>query len=199
MIPVQEKHEPADFDTKIRAKGTRSLRAKGIDPALPLPAGRKLNPFWRDCLDDLYRDYEQTCAYLAVHFERATGGVTVDHFVAKSQLPGQAYEWSNFRLASAIVNARKCDFSDVLDPFTLPADWFRLELVTGRIYANPGIAPADQALVIATIDRVGLDNATNREMRARHYQDYRQGDYTAAFLLRRSPFVYQEAGRQGLL
>jgi len=199
VISVQKKSEPADFDAKVRAKGLRSLRAKGIDPAVPLPAEKKLNPFWRDCLDDLYREYDQTCAYLAVHIERATGGVTADHFVAKSQLPGQAYEWSNFRLASAIVNARKCDFSDVLDPFTLPPDWFRLELVTGRIYANPGMATADQARVMATIERVGLDNAINREMRARHYQEYRQGDYTADFLSRRSPFVYHEAVRQGLL
>lgn len=199
MIPVQEKPEPADFDTKVRTKGTRSLRAKGIDPVLPLPAGTKLSPFWRDCLDDLYREYEQTCAYLAVHFERATGGVTVDHFVAKSQLPGQAYEWANFRLASAIVNARKCDFSDVLDPFALPPDWFRLELVTGRIYANPGIAPADQVLVATTIKRIGLDDDVNREMRARHFEEYCRGLYTADFLSRRSPFVYREADRQGLL
>lgn len=199
MIPVQEKPEPASFNANVRVRGTRSLQRKGIDPVVSLPAGKTLSPFWRDCLDDLYREYDQTCAYLAVHIERATGGVTADHFVAKSQLPGQAYEWSNFRLASAIVNARKCDFSDVLDPFVLPPDWFRLELVTGRIYASPDIAPADQARVMATIERVGLDNATSREMRARHYQEYRQGAYTAAFLLRRSPFVYQEADRQGLL
>jgi hypothetical protein len=199
VIPVQERPEPADFDAKVRVRGTRSLRTKGIDPNLPLPADKKLSTFWRNCLDDLYREYSQTCAYLAVHIERATGGVTADHFVAKSKLPGQAYEWSNFRLASAIVNARKCDFSDVLDPFTLLLDWFRLELVTGRIFPNPDIAPADQALVVATIERIGLDNAINREMRARHYQEYREGAYTAVFLLRRSPFVYQEADRQGLL
>ena len=199
MIPVQERPEPADFDARVRTRGTRSLRAKGIDPTSSLPADKELSPFWRDCLDDLYREYGQTCAYLAVVMERATGGVTADHFVAKSQLPGQAYEWSNFRLASAIVNARKCDFSDVLDPFLLPPDWFRLELVTGRIYANPNIAQDDQDRVNATIERVGLDNPINREMRARHYQEYRQGEYTQSFLSRRSPFVYQEARRQVLL
>lgn len=199
VIPVQAQPEPADFDTKVRLRGSRSLRAKGIDPTLPLPAGKKLSTFWRDCLDDLYREYNQTCAYLAVHIERAVGGVTADHFVAKSQLPGQAYEWPNFRLASAIVNARKCDFDDVLDPFALAADWFQLELVTGQIYPSPEIDPADQVLVDQTIKRVGLDNAINREMRARHYQDYRQGSYTADFLRRRSPFVFLEAQRQGLL
>lgn len=199
MIPVQAQPEPADFDTKVRARGARSLRAKDIDPALPLPADKKLSTFWRDCLDDLYREYNQTCAYLAVHIERAVGGVTADHFVAKSQLPGQAYEWSNFRLASAIVNARKCDFDDVLDPFVLAADWFRLELVTGHIYPNPGIDRADQVRVHQTITRVDLDNERNREMRARHFQEYCQGDYTADFLRRRSPLVYLEAQRQGVL
>ena len=39
----------------------------------------------------------------------------------------------------------------------------------------------------------------NREMRARHYQEYRTGQYTAEFLEKRSPFVWAEAQRQGLL
>jgi hypothetical protein len=199
VIPVQAKPEPADFDTKVRAKGTRSMRAKGIDAAVPLPKGKKLSPFWRNCLDDLYREYNQTCAYLAVHFERAAGGGTVDHFVAKSKLPSQAYEWANFRLASAIVNSRKCDFDDVLDPFTLGLDWFHLELVTGQIYPNPKIDPADQVRVGQAIDRIGLDDPINREMRARHFQDYCRGDYTADFLRRRSPLVFLEAERQGLI
>lgn len=199
MIPVQPQPEPADFDQKVRARGVRSLRTKVIDPTRPLPPGKKLSPFWRDCLDDLHRVYDGICAYLAVYIERAVGGVTADHFVAKSQLPGQAYEWSNFRLASAIVNGRKCDFNDVLDPFLLPPDCFHVELVTGHVYANPALDPATKAKVAKTIERIGLDSAINREMRARHYQEYRQGEYTKAFLQRRSPFVYREAQRQLLL
>lgn len=199
MIPVRPKPEPVTFDAMVRSRGRRSLKVKGIDPDAPLPKGKSLSTFWRHCLDDLYRAYDQTCAYLAVHFERATGGVTTDHFVAKSKLPGQAYEWGNLRLASAIVNARKCDFDDVLDPFMLSPGWFRLELVTGHIYPNPEIAVADQALVASTIDRIGLDDQASREMRARHYEDYRRGYYTTDFLRHRSPFVYLEAERQGLL
>ena len=199
MIPVQLQAEPEGFDSKVRSRGLKSLAKKHIDPALPLPKGMKLNPFWRDCLDDLYQAYQQTCAYLAVHFERATGATTADHFIAKSKLPGQAYEWANLRLASSIVNARKCDFEDVLDPFLLPPGWFQLELVTGHIYPNPDLDPDDRKRVIESIQRLGLDDRTNREMRARHYADYRMSEYTADFLRRRSPFVHHEALRQGLL
>jgi len=199
VIPVLLQPEPADFDTKVRRRGLKSLTGKQIDPALPLPKGAELSPFWRDCLDDLYQAYQQTCAYLAVHFERATGGTTADHFIAKSKLPGQAYEWTNLRLASSIVNARKCNFEDVLDPCTLSQGWFRLELVTGHIYPNPNLNADDLKRVILTIERLGLDNQTNRELRARHYEEYCMDDYTAGFLQRRSPFVYWEAKRQGLL
>ncbi|QHG89153.1 MULTISPECIES: hypothetical protein [Xanthomonas] len=199
MIPVDARLEPRDFERKVRTRGIRSMRRKRIDPDVPLPAGQTLSPFWRECLDDLYREYNQTCAYLAVRIERAVGGVTADHFVAKSKLPGQAYEWMNFRLASAIVNARKCDFEDVLDPFVLPAGWFRLELVTGQVYPSSDIDAADMTRVVKTIERVGLDNSINREMRARHFQEYFQGDITANFLQRYSPFVHAEAERQGLL
>ncbi|MDI9247118.1 hypothetical protein QMZ25_00810 [Stenotrophomonas sp. RS-48] len=199
MIPVVAKAEPADFNANVRARGAKSMRAKGIDPDVPLPSGKKLSPFWRDCLDDLYREYNQTCAYLAVYIERAVGGVTADHFVAKSKLPRRAYEWDNFRLASAIVNARKCDFDDVLDPFVLPPQWFQIELVSGRIYPNPGINPVDIDRVDETIKRVGLDNDINRKMRATHFQDYCAGDISENFLRRHSPLVHFEAQRQGLL
>ncbi|HFF6179426.1 TPA: hypothetical protein ACGCG3_000594 [Stenotrophomonas maltophilia] len=199
MIPVGAQPEPADFDAKVRVRGARSMRTKGIDPDQPLPVDKKLSPFWRDCLDDLYREYSQTCAYLAVYIERAVGGVTADHFVAKSKMPGQAYEWANFRLASSIVNARKCDFDDVLDPFVLLPEWFRLDLVTGQIYPNSDLDPADIERVADTIERVGLDNETNRKMRARHFQYYCEGDITEKFLRGYSPFVCYEAERQGLL
>lgn len=199
MIPVQQQSEPSDFEAKVRSRGLKSLRSKGIDPAAPLPEGESLSPYWRVCLDDLYKAYQQTCAYLAVHFERATGGVTTDHFVAKSKLPGRAYDWDNLRLASAIVNSRKRDFDDVLDPFALQHNWFWLELVSGHIYPNPEIDPVDQARVAETITRIELDDPINREMRARHFEDYCKGEYTATFLQRRSPFVYCEAKRQGLL
>lgn len=199
MIPVRPKPEPEAFDKKVRKKGLRYLRIKGIVLDRALPEGTKLYPYWRDCLDDLYSSYHGLCAYLGVFFERVTGGGSVDHFIAKSKRAGLAYDWSNYRLACSTMNSRKRAFGDVLDPFEIRVDMFYLELVSGRIYQNPGLSPEDMKSVTGTINRLGLDDPICREMRARHYQQYREGLYTKDFLEKYSPFVWYEANRQGLL
>lgn len=199
MIPVKRQPEPDTFDVKVRKKGMRYLRKNAIPLDQPLPEGTKLYPYWRTCLDDLYSKYNGQCAYLAIFFERVTGGGSVDHFVAKSKRADLAYEWNNYRLASSIMNSRKGEFDDVLDPFEIREDMFHLELVSGRIYPNPGLSVEELKRVSNTITRLGLDDPGCREMRARHYQQYCQESYTEDFLKGYSPFVWHEANRQGLL
>lgn len=199
MIPVTPQPEPASFDTTVRQPGLAWLNNKGLRLADPLPKSTKPHPYWQTCLDDLHRSYAGVCAYLAVYIERATGATSADHFVAKSANAGLTYEWDNYRLACMTMNARKRAFDDVLDPFTLPPDVFHLELVSGRLFVNPAITGplADEAK--ATLERLKLDSPNNQSMRARHYQDYAQSDISAAHLCKMSPFVWQEAQRQGLL
>ena len=199
MIRVDKKPEPKSFDAAVRRPGLAWLREKGIALDQPVPPKTKLKAYWRKCLDDLYREYEGYCAYLAVFFERTTGGGTVDHFVAKSKSADQAYEWGNFRLACSRMNSRKSDFEDVIDPFEANDGDFHLELVSGRIFPNPLLPTAKKEKLGETIKRLGLDDGWNREMRARHYEEYCQGDFTESFLRRRSPFVWKEANRQELL
>jgi len=199
MIHVDPQPEPASFDVDVRQKGNAWLVKNGFDHTLPLPSGTHPPACWRSCLDDLYFSYNQCCAYLGVFFERTTGGATVDHFIAKTRRADRIYEWINYRLASAIVNSRKFNFEDVLDPFEIETGWFRLELVSGRIFPNPQLAQDTKNAVQNTIDRLGLDDPRNREMRARHYQEFALGLYTEAFLKIRSPFVWHEAQRQDLL
>lgn len=199
MIPVDPQPEPANFEQDVRQKGLAYLKEKGIPLDRPLPPKTAIHPYWRDCLDDLYQSYWGTCAYLAVFFERFTGGASVDHFVAKSARADLAYEWSNYRLACSTMNSRKWTYDDVLDPFEVGKDWFYVELVSGHIYANPDLTKRTRRRVDHTITRLGLDDYGNREMRAGHYQDYRAGFYTSEFLRKRSPFVWYEAQRQGLL
>lgn len=199
MIHVTAQPEPASFDAEVRQKGLAWLKKKKIALDQPLPPKTRLEPYWRHCLDDMHASYNGCCAYLAVFFERVTGGGSVDHFIAKSRRADLVYEWGNYRLACSIMNSRKREYDDVLDPFEVETGWFYLELVSGRIYVNPALEPVQQAAVQATIDRLGLDDAGNRELRARHYQEYREGLYTSAFLKKRSPFVWAEANRQGVL
>jgi uncharacterized protein (TIGR02646 family) len=199
MIHVVSQPEPASFDAEVRQKGLAWLRKKKIALDQPLPTKTTIEPYWRDCLDEMHSSYNGCCAYLAVFFERVTGGGSVDHFIAKSKRADLAYEWDNYRLACSRMNSRKREYDDVLDPFEVETGWFHLEPVTGHIYPNPHLPAEQKQTVQATIDRLGLDDAGNQEMRARHYQEYREGNYTADFLLKRSPLVWREAQRQGLL
>ncbi len=199
MIPVTPQPEPATFDKKVRQKGLNFLRTQGFSLSHPVPKGTKLHPYWRDCLDDLHSSYQGICAYLCVFIERVTGGTSVDHFVAKSRLAGLVYEWSNYRLACSTMNSRKRNYESVLDPFKIRDDWFHLELVSGRIYPNPGLSAQEFRRVADTIKRLGLDDPGCREMRTRHYQQYREELYTGDFLKKHSPFVWYEANRQELL
>lgn len=199
MIPVEPQPEPAYFDAKVRQKGLAFLKKRKIPLDGPLPRRRTLPSYWRECLDDLHARYNGCCAYLAVFIERVTGGVTTDHFVAKSRRPGLAYEWSNFRLACQAINGRKGDFENILDPFTIEKNWFRLELFSGRIFPNPSLSHEKQERIRQTIDVLKLDSPGNRELRTRHFDECITGACSAAFLQRRSPFVYMEAVRQGLL
>lgn len=199
MIHVTAQPEPASFDEEVRQKGLAWLRKKKISLDQPLPPKTTIEPYWRHCLDDMHASYDGCCAYLAVFFERVTGGGSVDHFIAKSRRADLTYEWCNYRLACSRMNSRKKAYDDVLDPFEVEDGWFHLEPVSGRIFPNPQLPHDQQQVIRATIDRLGLDDAGNREMRARHYQEYREGFYTADFLKKRSPFVWMEANRQGLL
>ena len=150
-------------------------------------------------MTDLHQAYSGICAYLGVHFERVMGAGSVDHFIAKSADAGLAYEWSNYRLACSTMNSRKREFSDVLDPFYLAPGLFRLQLSTGHIYPNPHLAAEPMRLIEQTIERLGLDDPLCRDLRANWYQEYIEYNLPADYLQQKSPFVWYEANRQGLL
>jgi len=192
MIHVERQEEPPDFDKQVRQKGLAFLRSS--------PSGTKPYPYWRDCLDDLYSSYGGICAYLAIHFERVTGGGVVEHFLPKSKRTDLIYEWSNYRLASSIVNSRKRDHEGILDPFEIENGWFHLELVSGRIYPNPGLDRDLKESIQATIDGLGLDEDKNRDVRVSYFSGYFVNKYfSKEYFKKKSPFVYYEAERQGLL
>lgn len=198
MIHVDQQLEPPDFDAKVRQKGLAFLKKHGAISASAQIDKPTFPPYWRDCLDDLHRLYNGTCAYLAIRFERISG-TSVDHFVAKSQRPDLAYEWSNYRLACLTMNARKCDYSEVLDPFAVENGWFHLDLVSGGVFPAPTLPPEIRTQVSQTIARLGLDDSECRSIRVSHFDEFRQSHCDADWLRRWSPFVWQEASRQGLL
>lgn len=200
MIPVQPQPEPAFFETEVRVKGLAHLKNKGYALDQPPPAKADIAPYWRgDCLTALHKAYGGVCAYLCIFVERCIGGISVDHFIAKSALAGQAYEWGNYRLACSTMNGRKGTFNDVLDPFALAADWFHLELATGQVYPNPALEPGQTVQVTDTISRLELNDPLCKEMRVRWFDEYLNAPLPEGYLQSKSPFVWAEAKRQGLL
>lgn len=200
MIPVKPQLAPKGFHANVWQPGRQWLAANGYPSKGPIPKGtkKKLKPYWRRCLRQLHRKYDGVCAYLCIYIEVPAKGHSVDHFVPKSHDVALAYRWSNYRLASFGLNARKRDFTDVMDPFTIAPDTFYINFSNGRIYPNPSLPRNVSAKAQATIKRLNLDSYECREMRRGHFDEYNLRGMPLDILARRSPFVWREIVRQGL-
>ena len=199
MVPVRPAPEPAEFDVRVRRPGNAWILRKKLDPDAPVPTGVEISPYWRHCADDLWNAYDGVCAYSCIFTRKGAANPAVEHFAPKSRRLRLAYEWSNYRLACLTINSKKKDFEDVMDPFEVGADTFFLELAAGRIYVNPEINDEEKKKhTEQTIVRLGLDQQRFRDDRTFDFDRWRLGEWTDAFMERRSPFVWKEIVRQGL-
>lgn len=213
MIPVAAADEPSDFDARVRQPGLRAIaelcgkpsptkRTAGHalqkiadhEAAIPVDA---LPSYWVESLDDLMTRYHEICAYSCFRIHPATGARSVDHFVAKSRHWKRIYEWSNYRLCSSRLNARKSAVSTVLDPFRIKPGWFQLELVGFQVHPDRSLSKPQQAKIQRTIDRLGLDDF--RHDREEDAELYSSKDVPLRVLKKESPFVADELRRQGRL
>lgn len=194
MIPVRQQPEPTDFDTRVRAKGVAFLQK------VSRPQAWENREYWRDSLKDLYRAYDEVCAYSAQWIPRIEGSPTVDHFIPKSVRPELAYEWSNFRLSCLKMNARKRDFQDVIDPFQIQPDWFILDFPSLIVKANPELEESIRSRVKSTIKRLKLNDDDDC---VKHRQDwlmcYCNKQFPFDFLKKTAPFIAYELERQNLI
>ena len=109
------------------------------------------------------------------------------------------YEWKNYRLASALLNARKADFGDVLDPFEIIDGWFQLELNGFQIMPKARLKSSIRTRIKDTIDTLGLDDFRCRSARQHDADKYWSGEVSLNILTEESPFVAKELRRQGRL
>lgn len=198
MIPIAAADEPPTFDAKVRLPGKAWLASKGLEKVAVAPKGTKIKAIWTACLPELMSAYDNVCAYASLKIHPVTGGPSVEHFAPKSRALPDAYEWINYRLVCAKLNARKNNFTDVLDPFTLAAGTFRLSLVNGSLYPSPALTGAALVDAMATVTRLKLDDAEMRNARLNLIDLYLKG-LPSWFLKEESPFVWAEMDRQGLL
>ncbi len=212
MIPVSLAKEPPGFDARVRQKGLsaidelvgRAPRVRRGGPRRPKVADReqdipadKFPPFWRDALDEMLAAYHRRCAYLAMYIEHATGSPTVDHVLPKSRVWNQVYEWANYRLCAAVVNAKKNDLMTLVDPFACKNGWFELELVAFQVLRGSGAPKHAASRIDATLPLLNMhDCCAQREEYVRCYED---GEIDLRYLTRRAPFIASELRRQGRL
>jgi hypothetical protein len=211
MIRVTPAPEPPTFDQRVRTPGLRAIAEmvgekpyrrggrrfqKRADRRGDIPA-EEFPTYWTEALDDLMTAYDRICAYSCFRIHPVTGSRSVDHMAAKSRAHDKVYEWSNYRLASSLLNARKNDFGDVLDPFEIMDGWFQLELLGFQVVPDRGLMPEIRTRVKQTIDRLGLDDF--RSSRERDAENYWSRRVSLVVLTEESPFVAKELRRQGRL
>ncbi len=187
MISVSPRPEPDTFEARVRAPGRQAL----AEDKNPLP------DYWRRCSRELLEAYDRICAYSCFHIPRVVGGATVEHFAPKSARRDLAYEWSNYRVVCALMNARKREFEDVLDPFEIDDDWFELELAFMQVRPAERLGERTTQAVLKTIDRLKLNDVELCRAREDWYDDWIGGQFTASYMARHAPFIYREAVRQG--
>ena len=213
MIPVKPAVEPQRFNAAVRQPGLRAI-AELVGEMPPRTAGQRhaqvaesrneisagaFPTHWREVLDDLLASYDRTCSYLCLYIPRGTGAPSVDHMVAKSMRWDQVYEWTNYRLACALMNARKGAVARVLDPFEIEGGWFALELVAFQVVPGDGLPDDTETLVQDTIDQLQLNDDVCCDARGEYVHEYQGGHISLDYVMRHAPFVAQELRRLGEL
>ena len=117
--------------------------------------------------------------------------------VPKSIRWDRVYEWTNYRLACALMNARKCDVEQVLDPFDVQDGWFALELYEFHVVPGVGLPCSVEAAVTNTIERLRRNDSQCREARREFAEEYWSKEIGWSYLERHAPFVARELDRQG--
>lgn len=215
MIRVILAKEPQGFDKAVRQQGLAAIdelvgrpprvrrrgprRTKIADSEAEIPAD-KFPPFWRAAIDDMMAAYAQRCAYLAMFIEE-TGGPTVDHVIPKSVAWNRVYEWSNYRLCAGVVNSKKGELLDLIDPVDARPGWFELDLASCRVVLGAAAPHAQRNRILATLALLNVRDCCTQ--RLRYVAEYKRGPgakgIDLTYLEHRAPFIAAELRRQGQL
>lgn len=119
MINLAPIDEPDEFNDRARQPGNNWL-AQNTDPGKRPPD--KWSPFRRYLIDGQNR----LCAYGAM---LCVPDGQVDHFLSIANYRHLAYEWSNYRYSSGLLNNLKDNHDDaILDPYEIENGWFEIIL-----------------------------------------------------------------------
>jgi len=180
MIPVARVRKPKDFDSKVQAPGNDWLASN--------PGAKRPKALWEPYIAKLSEGFFDMCGYAAMH--DPTGG-TVDHYLSYKNHPKLAYEWSNYRFASATLNSSKKNAdADVLDPYEVGQGWFEIILPSLQMRVTDAVPAAHRAKAEYTLKRLKLrDGERIIRWRKSWYDMYRSGDLSLDGLRRVAPLL----------
>lgn len=186
MIRAPKVPEPEDFDAKVRGPGNQWLAAN--------PNAKRPRALWTPYTPVLQSGYGNLCGYAAM--ADFTVG-TVDHFRSFAHYPELAYEWSNYRFASATMNSRKRAQDDhVLDPEEVRAGWFEILLPSLQMRRTDKVPKGKRAKADFTLKQLGLaDDERIIRWRRSWYALYQAGQLTLDGLRVVAPLIAEAVER----
>jgi hypothetical protein len=192
MIPVIRQKEPCDFNEKVRIPGRKFLKC------YPSPNSKQLqrHNYWTHIKDDLYRLYQNICAYTGEWFPVTSA--SVDHFIPKSIEPQLAYEWNNYRLTTDKINNIKSNSIGIIDPFEVKTGWFVLDFPSCYIRPLETLDKNNNEKVQNTINILKLNSYERANKRYDIIYDYIKSNISFDFLKKNYPYIACEIERQGL-
>lgn len=185
MIPVAKVARPSGY-ASIKTGGDNWLRAN--------PTAKRPKDLWSPFLPELAEGFAHLCGYAAML--DPTGG-TVDHYLSWKNRPDLAYEWSNFRFVSYILNSsKKTADATVLDPYLVKSGWFEIILPSLQMRLTSKVPAAFKAIAEFTLKRLKLgDGEKIIRWRRHYYARYEAGQLELDGLRVFAPLVADAAER----
>jgi hypothetical protein len=188
MIPVAKVPPPSGY-ASIKTGGDAWRRAN--------PTAKRPKDLWSPFLPELAEGFAHLCGYAAML--DPTGG-TVDHYLSWKNRPDLAYDWSNFRFVSYILNSSKRTADAmVLDPYLVRSGWFEIILPSLQMRVTDKVPTAIRARAEFTLKRLKLgDGEKIIRWRRHYYARYESGQLTLDGLRVFAPLVAHAAERAAL-
>lgn len=179
MIRFEVGPKPVGFEAKVEQPGAKWL-AKNLK-------GRPRD-LWGAFKPQLADAFRSLCAYGSMY--EPVG--TVDHFVGIDEDRSKAYQWANYRFASAWLNSSKQDLrsSQLVDPFEVQEGWFEVQLPSLQMVLADGILPELRARAQLMLERMHLGHDERIVRQRREWlRMYEEGELTLEGLAKKAPLI----------
>lgn len=183
------------FEPVPAPSGFIEIRADGETWRQASPDAKRPKDLWSPFKAHLADGFRNLCGYSAMY--EPVG--TVDHFVSFHEAPDRAYDWANYRFASAWINSSKSNLrsSDVLDPFEVDDAWFEILLPSLQMVVTDAVPATHRTRAETMLTRLHLGH-DERVLRQRRewYRMYQAGELTLDGLKKKAPLIARAIEKQ---